>query len=59
MLTMWKSLGAKGKEATLAMVLVTADSPLRKRDTEDLCDNSSLPLKKGNSLDRKPLKRSL
>jgi hypothetical protein len=49
----------KGKEATLAMVLVTADSPLRKRDTEDLCDNSSLPLKKGNSLDRKPLKRSL
>lgn len=41
----WKSiihvpLKVKSKEATFAMVLTIADSPLRKRDTEFLHDNS-------------------
>ena len=49
----------KGMEATFAVVSMTADSQLRKRDTEGFCDNHSLPLKKGNSLDRKPSKRTL
>lgn len=34
-------LWRKNKEATFAVILMTADSQLRGRDTEDFCDNPS------------------
>lgn len=35
-------LTGKGKEATIAVVLMTADAQLRKRDTGGFCDNPDL-----------------
>lgn len=49
-------LTVKGKEATFAIVLMTADSQLRKRDIEGFCKNPS-PIKKSNNINRKPLKK--
>jgi hypothetical protein len=60
----------KGKEAAFAVVLMTEDSGLRKRDIKTSCDNQNPNSRhpppcpphcptKGNSLDRKPLKTTL
>jgi hypothetical protein len=56
-------LTVKDKEATFAVVLMTTDSQLRKREI-GLFDNPYLPIpsyspQKSNSLDRKPLRRTL
>lgn len=51
----------KSKEPTFAMILMTADTQLRRKDMEALCDNLyslSHPLLKSNSQDKKPLKNS-
>ena len=37
-------LTIKGKEATFAMVLMTADSLLRRKDIKGFYDNSYLPI---------------
>lgn len=57
-------LTVKNKESTFAMVLMTADRQLRRKDMEDFCDNLySLspppPPLKSNNPDKKPLKKSL
>lgn len=54
-------LTVKGKEASSAVVLMTADSQLRKEDKEGFCGNLYTPsiLPKRNSLDRKPMERTL
>jgi hypothetical protein len=57
----------KGKEATFAVVLITTDSQLRKRDIKGFCNNpyphftpslhqNKQTNKKQNKLDRKPAK---
>lgn len=53
-------LTAKHKEASFAVVLMTADPKLRMRDI-GFCENlpPQLPTHKRNSLDRKPVNRIL
>lgn len=55
-------LTVKGKEGSFATVLMTADPQLRKRDIGGFCDNTYPylpPWLQSNSLDTKPLKRTL
>jgi hypothetical protein len=52
-------LAVKDKEATFALVLMTADPQLRKRDIEGFWQPLPHPIHKSNSLDRKPPKRTL
>lgn len=53
-------LTVKVKEVTFAVVGMTTDSQLRKRNIQDFCDNPYPLLEpKNNSLDRKPLKGTL
>lgn len=54
-------LTVKGKEATFAIVLVTTDSQLRKRDMEGqpIPPAYSIPSLKSNIIERKPSKRTL
>ena len=58
-------LTVKGKEATFAVVLITTDSQLRKRDLKGFCNNPyphftpTHKKKKSNSLDRKTPTRTL
>lgn len=53
----------KGKEAILAVISMTADTQLRKRDVEDVCENPYLyhntSPQNSNSLDRNPSKGTL
>jgi hypothetical protein len=48
----------KSKETIFAEISMTADAPLRKRDMEDFCELPH-PARINNSLNRKPLKRTL
>jgi hypothetical protein len=55
-------LTVKGKDASFSVVSMTADSQLRERDIEGFCGNPYIHLPthpQSNSLDRKPLKRTL